>query len=117
MTVGGGTDTLIGINQIQGTSNNDLVWGGPQGIQFQGNGGNDTLIGSALAIDANFENTIDYSEDPGRALGGVTDTTYAGVRVNLSDTTYTYTLTSNGVTVTEYLAAGTGYNGFGGTAR
>ncbi len=81
----GGTDTLIGINQIQGTSNNDLVWGGPQGIQFQGNGGNDTLIGSALAIDANFENTIDYSEDPGRALGGVTDTTYAGVRVNLSD--------------------------------
>ncbi len=103
----GGTDTLIGITNVTGSANNDIIWGGTSGLDFAGGGGDNTMIGSANAI-----NTIDYENDPGRVLGGSTGAIQElGVRVNLGSSDYNYTIGGLSLTV----AANTGLNGYGGT--
>ena len=85
----GGTDTLSGIERIQGSSYADWMIGGAAADTFAGGAGNDTLNGGA-GID-----TLDYS--------GST----AGVLVNLSTASQTVNATA--------VAAGTVRDGLGGT--
>ena len=86
----GGTDTLIGIEQVDGGAGNDTLTGGSGDDAFDGGAGNDTLNGGAGAEDG-----ARYSQST------------AGVIVNLS----AGSITVNAITV----AAGKANDGMGGT--
>ena len=96
----GGTDTLINIDQIYGGNGNDTFTGGYNDDVFDGGAGNDVMDGGAGNNQVRFQQSS------------------AGVIVNLGSGARTIDPAVNAVTglaAVTTLAAGTAYDGMGGT--
>jgi Ca2+-binding RTX toxin-like protein len=54
----GGTDTLIDIDQVQGSNRKDTLIGGADGQRLIGGGGNDSLVGAAAGVEASYQTAL-----------------------------------------------------------
>lgn len=99
-----GTDTLIGIENLSGTSYNDTLRGDSGANELYGRAGNDTLIGGSGAdtMVGDTGNDIYYVDNVGDVVvevagGGTGDLIYAAVNYSLAGLDIEYlTLTGSG---------------------
>jgi Ca2+-binding RTX toxin-like protein len=72
----GGTDTLVNVTGIEGSSHADVVWGGSSSVWFEGGAGADTLVGTWHHGPGAAGSVMSYQNDP------------SGVRVHLETDYY-----------------------------
>ena len=113
VATGTGTDTMIGVENVIGTNQDDTLTGSADSNNLDGGAGNDTLTGNAGAdtlIGGAGTNTVNYGAETG--VGAVTvnlsGTTYVAASLAANHATDTYG-TTDALTNIQNVTAGSGY--------
>lgn len=99
IATGNGTDTLISIENILGSDNNDTIIGSNAAHTLNGGAGNDTIIGgeqTTMAVNASTLLTYAGSQDAGGTINFLDDDTGVALDGNLwKQLSIGYTVTAN----------------------